>query len=63
MITVAHFYNEIVNHYDNSTQEKLGGANYATCHTLWQSHLGRARAPSGKQKWRVEALKSKTSQT
>ena len=26
MITVAHFYNENVNHYDVSTQEKLGGS-------------------------------------
>ena len=25
MISVAHFYNEIINHYDISTQEKLGG--------------------------------------
>ena len=24
MITIAHFYNEIINHYDISTQEKLG---------------------------------------
>ena len=26
MITVAHFYNEIINHYGISTQEKLGGS-------------------------------------
>ena len=25
MITIAHFYNEIINHYDISAQEKLGG--------------------------------------
>ena len=25
MITIAHCYNEIINHYDISTQEKLGG--------------------------------------
>ena len=25
MITVAHFYNELINHYDISTQENLGG--------------------------------------
>ena len=25
MITIAQFYNEILNHYDISTQEKLGG--------------------------------------
>ena len=24
MITVAHFYNEFINHYDISTQENLG---------------------------------------
>ena len=25
MITIAHCHNEIINHYDISTQEKLGG--------------------------------------
>ena len=34
VITIPHFYNEIINYYDISTPV---GANYANSHTLWQT--------------------------
>ena len=44
MVTVAQFYNEIIDHYDISTQEKLGGGKLRQ----QPPHQGRARTPSTK---------------
>ena len=63
MITVAHFYNENVNHYDVSTQEKLGGSKLRQQPHTVANPTKAEHANQAQKKWRLEELKPKTSQT